>query len=90
MERIECINGLDYDQVIFRKDLVDLVRVEIKTKIDYIKSIDIDKNANEYIINYVIGNKNMAYHVRHGEVAKKIDQFYKIENRNDKLKKLGI
>jgi len=87
--RIELIDGLDYDKVIFRNEIANLIRHDLKSKIDYIKSIEINTEGG-FIVNYSVDNRLMSYYDRYNAVAKRIVEFCKIEQRDDKLKQLGI
>lgn len=89
MGKIECINGLDYDKVMFRNEIANLIRHDLKAKVDYIQSIEINTDGG-FIINYSVDGKMMSYYDRYNSVAKRINEFYKIEQRDEKLKKLGI
>lgn len=89
MNRIKCIDGLDYHKVIFRKELADLIRHAVKGKVDYIHSIELSVNGG-FIVNYMSNDNMISYYDRYNLVAKRIDEFYKVEQRVDKLKELGI
>ncbi len=87
--KIKCINGLDYHKVMFRNEITDLVRHAIKSKVDYIISIDFNSEG-AFIVSYMSYGREMCYSDKYNIVAKRIREFVKIEQREDKLKELGI
>ncbi len=95
MRTIDCINGLEYDKVMFRNEIANLIGhlimipSNIKIKVDYIKSIDIDLMGG-YLIQYVSYGKDLSYYSKGDSVARRINEFSKIEQRDYKLNELGI
>lgn len=65
------------------------MRHDLKTKVDYIQSIEINTEGG-FIVNYSVNDRLMSYYDRYNAVARRIEEFYKIEQRADKLKELGI
>lgn len=64
MRRIKCVDGLNYNQVAFRRDLWNLFRFDssifppyVNTNSGYIKSLHIDYDNCMYIIDWVLGNQ---------------------------------
>lgn len=89
MRRIKCIDGLELTKVMFRHELADLVRHETKSRVDYIRSIEIDR-FGIYTIYFMVGISKTQYSTKHGLCAKKIVEFTKANERNSKLEELGI
>lgn len=63
MRRIKCVDGLNYHQVAFRRDMWNLFRFDssifapyVNTKSGYITSLHIDYDKCTYIITWVLGS----------------------------------
>jgi hypothetical protein len=89
MRRIDCIDGLEYDTVVFRNELADLIRHETKSRVDYIRSVFIDHDG-VYFVSYACGNSMIQYSTKYGSSASKISVFTRTKERNNKLNELGI
>lgn len=90
MRNLECINGLEYHKVMFRNELVDLIRHETKRRVDYIKFIELHNDGGFTVHYYSSSDGTRMYYDKYNLVAKKINEFYKVEERDDKLRELGI
>ena len=88
MRKLECINGLDYDTVMFRNELADLIRHGLRCRVDYIESIMVDDDG--YYVYFYSKHELMRYYDKYNLVARKIKEFCVVKERDDKLNELGI
>lgn len=91
MIKLNCVDGLDYDNVMFRKYLIDHISLELGIKVNYIEGLYYgdELGYRMYVIQYNLNSSLCKYMVNvNSDLHRYINDWVTVHNRDNKLNKL--